>query len=240
MSQELATRFDPRAIESERYRAWQEGGHFHVPASAVLEDGRDPYVIVIPPPNVTAVLHMGHGLNNTIQDVLIRWRRMQGRASLWVPGTDHAGIATQNVVERRLAAEGTTRDDLGREAFVERVWDFVRPHGRHDPRPAQGHRRELRLGAHAVHARRRAQPRRARGVRPPLREGAGLPRGVHHQLVSRAATPPSPTRRPSRRRPRAASGTSATPCARRRGARPAMQRPRARKPSDSSRTGAGT
>jgi valyl-tRNA synthetase len=125
VSQELATRFDPRAIESGRYRAWQEGGHFHVPASAVLEDGRDPYVIVIPPPNVTAVLHMGHGLNNTIQDVLIRWRRMQGRASLWVPGTDHAGIATQNVVERRLAEEGITRDDLGRDAFVQRVWDFV-------------------------------------------------------------------------------------------------------------------
>ncbi|MDP2958622.1 MAG: valine--tRNA ligase [Longimicrobiales bacterium] len=125
MSKELATRFDPRAIEPARYRAWQEGGHFHVPASAVLRDGKDPYVIVIPPPNVTAVLHMGHGLNNTIQDVLIRWRRMQGRASLWVPGTDHAGIATQNVVERRLAGEGKSRHDIGREAFVESVWEFV-------------------------------------------------------------------------------------------------------------------
>ncbi|MHB1192383.1 MAG: valine--tRNA ligase [Longimicrobiales bacterium] len=125
MSKELATRFDPRAIEPARYRAWQEGGHFHVPASAVAEGGKEPYVIVIPPPNVTAVLHMGHGLNNTIQDVLIRWRRMQGRASLWVPGTDHAGIATQNVVERRLAAQGKHRTDLGREAFVGEVWDFV-------------------------------------------------------------------------------------------------------------------
>ena len=126
MSQELATRFAPRAVEPARYRAWQDGNHFHVPPEAVLEEGREPYVIVIPPPNVTAVLHMGHGLNNTIQDVLIRWRRMQGRASLWVPGTDHAGIATQNVVERRLAAEGKQRDDLGREAFVDEVWDFVR------------------------------------------------------------------------------------------------------------------
>jgi len=125
VSQELPPRLDPRSIEPARYRAWQEGGHFHVPASAVLEDGRDPYVIVIPPPNVTAALHMGHGLNNTVQDVLIRWRRMQGRAALWVPGTDHAGIATQNVVERQLAAEGLHRDDLGREKFVERVWDFV-------------------------------------------------------------------------------------------------------------------
>ncbi len=125
MSQELPPRLDPRSIEPARYRAWQEGGYFHVPASAVLEEGRDPYVIVIPPPNVTAALHMGHGLNNTVQDVLIRWRRMQGRAALWVPGTDHAGIATQNVVERQLAAEGIHRDDLGREKFVERVWDFV-------------------------------------------------------------------------------------------------------------------
>ncbi len=129
MSQELSPRLDPRSIEPARYRAWQEGGHFHVPASAVLEEGRDPFVIVIPPPNVTAALHMGHGLNNTVQDVLIRWRRMQGRASLWVPGTDHAGIATQNVVERQLASEGLHRHDLGREKFVERVWAFVEETG---------------------------------------------------------------------------------------------------------------
>jgi valyl-tRNA synthetase len=129
VSQELAPRLDPRAIEPARYRAWQEGGYFHVPATAVTEDGRDPYVIVIPPPNVTAALHMGHGLNNTVQDVLIRWRRMQGRAALWVPGTDHAGIATQNVVERKLAEAGCHRDDLGREEFVARVWDFVEQTG---------------------------------------------------------------------------------------------------------------
>jgi valyl-tRNA synthetase len=122
---ELAPRLDPQAIEPSRYRRWMDGGFFHVPASAVLEDDGDPYVIVIPPPNVTAALHMGHGLNNTIQDVLVRWRRMQGRATLWVPGTDHAGIATQNVVERQLAAEGCSRHDVGREKFVERVWSFV-------------------------------------------------------------------------------------------------------------------
>ena len=129
MTQQLAPRLDPRAIEPARYAAWKEGGHFHVPASAVLRDGREPYVIVIPPPNVTAALHMGHGLNNTIQDVLIRWRRMQGRAVVWVPGTDHAGIATQNVVERQLAEEGLRRQDLGRERFVERVWSFVEETG---------------------------------------------------------------------------------------------------------------
>jgi len=129
VTQELAPRLDPQSIEPARYQRWAEGGYFHVPASAVLEDGREPYVIVIPPPNVTAALHMGHGLNNTVQDVLIRWRRMQGRAALWVPGTDHAGIATQNVVERLIAKEGCHRDDLGREQFVERVWQFVHETG---------------------------------------------------------------------------------------------------------------
>ena len=125
MSKELAPRFDPSAIEGPLYQRWLDDGRFHVAASEVNDGERDPYVIVIPPPNVTAVLHMGHGLNNTIQDVLIRFRRMQGRAAEWLPGTDHAGIATQNVVERLLAKEGLTRDDLGREAFVSRVWDFV-------------------------------------------------------------------------------------------------------------------
>ena len=122
---ELPKTFDPRGVESRILREWEEGGYFGA-AAADVERGGEPYVIVIPPPNVTAVLHMGHGLNNTIQDVLIRWRRMQGRVTLWVPGTDHAGIATQNVVEKRLATEGRTRHDLGREAFVERVWEHVR------------------------------------------------------------------------------------------------------------------
>ena len=121
---DLSKTFDPAAVEARILRLWEEGGYFGASASKV-EEGGDPYVIVIPPPNVTAVLHVGHGLNNTIQDVLIRWRRMQGRVALWVPGTDHAGIATQNVVERKLAEEGKTRHDLGREAFIERVWDHV-------------------------------------------------------------------------------------------------------------------
>ncbi|MEX2531514.1 MAG: valine--tRNA ligase [Gemmatimonadota bacterium] len=126
MSDALSPRLDPAEIEGPLYARGREEGRFHTPASLVLEEGREPYVIVIPPPNVTAVLHMGHGLNNTVQDVFIRWRRMQGRAALWVPGTDHAGIATQNVVERRLADEtGETRFDVGREAFVQKVWEFV-------------------------------------------------------------------------------------------------------------------
>ncbi len=97
--------------------------------AARVDSPKQPYVIVIPPPNVTGVLHMGHGLNDTIQDVLIRTARMRGREALWLPGTDHAGIATQNVVERQLATEGKTRFDVGRERFVERVWTFVRETG---------------------------------------------------------------------------------------------------------------
>ncbi len=125
MDDTLSPRYDPSDLERRHYRRWEEGSWFHPEA----EEAGDPYVIVIPPPNVTAALHMGHGLNNTIQDVLIRWRRMQGRDALWLPGTDHAGIATQNVVERELAEEGLARWDLGREAFEERVWSWVDEYG---------------------------------------------------------------------------------------------------------------
>jgi valyl-tRNA synthetase len=121
MNEPLPPKYDPSSIERALYATWRERGYFHVEAEAPGE----PYVIQMPPPNVTAVLHAGHGLNNTLQDVLIRFERMRGRRALWVPGTDHAGIATQNVIERQLAAEGRTRFDLGREAFVERIWQFV-------------------------------------------------------------------------------------------------------------------
>jgi len=128
MKEPLPPQYDPGSIEADLYQEWERRGYFHVDASEI-QAGRKPYTIVIPPPNVTAVLHMGHGLNNTLQDVLTRWRRMQGYAALYLPGTDHAGIATQNVVERLIAQEGKTREDLGREAFVERVWEFVNTTG---------------------------------------------------------------------------------------------------------------
>jgi valyl-tRNA synthetase len=122
---ELPPQYDPHAVERPLYRRWLERGVF----TARVDSPKLPYVIVIPPPNVTAVLHMGQGLNNVTQDVLIRFERMRGRAALWLPGTDHAGIATQNVVERLIAKEGKTRFDLGREAFVARVWAFVKQTG---------------------------------------------------------------------------------------------------------------
>ncbi len=125
MAEPLPPRFDPGNIEEGWIQFWNENGCFSVDPDTVVDSGVDPYVIVIPPPNVTAVLHIGHSLNNTIQDVLIRWRRMQGRVALWVPGTDHAGIATQNMVEKQLAQENLSRGDLGRDDFEARVWDYV-------------------------------------------------------------------------------------------------------------------
>ena len=122
---ELAPRYDPKQIEDRISRLWLEGGFFHAHPEAPGEA----YSIVIPPPNVTGVLHMGHALNNTLQDILIRWRRMQGFNTLWVPGTDHAGIATQSVVEQQLAKEGLRRREVGREEFVKRVWQWKEQYG---------------------------------------------------------------------------------------------------------------
>lgn len=108
-------------IERKRYEEWEQDGDFKIGGDRA---NADPYTIVIPPPNVTGSLHMGHALNNTLQDILIRFRRMQGRDALWQPGTDHAGIATQMVVERQMAEEDLTRHDLGREKFIDRVWKW--------------------------------------------------------------------------------------------------------------------
>ena len=118
----LLTRYDPKEVEDKWFKLWSEKGCFH----QEKDDTKKPYCIVIPPPNVTGILHMGHALNNTLQDILIRRKRMQGYAALWVPGTDHAGIATQNVVERSLSKEGKTRHDLGRDEFIEKAWDWTK------------------------------------------------------------------------------------------------------------------
>uniref|UniRef100_C6E173 Valine--tRNA ligase n=1 Tax=Geobacter sp. (strain M21) TaxID=443144 RepID=C6E173_GEOSM len=119
-NKELEKVYEPKSVEERWYQQWEQKGYFH----ATLPSDKPGYSIVIPPPNITGVLHMGHALNNTLQDILCRWKRMAGYNVLWMPGTDHAGIATQNVVERQLAAEGKDRFELGREAFIERVWQW--------------------------------------------------------------------------------------------------------------------
>ncbi len=121
----MDSRYNSKEIEQRWYEFWENKGLFQASA----DENKKSYSIVIPPPNVTGILHMGHALNNTIQDILIRYKRMQGYASLWIPGTDHAGIATQNVVEKQLAKEDLSRDDLGRENFIERVWKWRKEYG---------------------------------------------------------------------------------------------------------------
>jgi valyl-tRNA synthetase len=122
---EIADRYDPTRVEPHWYAVWEERGYFHASANSP----KKPYCIVIPPPNVTGSLHLGHALNNTLQDILIRYKRMDGYNALWMPGTDHAGIATQYVVERQLEKEGKTKEDLGREAFIARVWKWKEESG---------------------------------------------------------------------------------------------------------------
>ena len=128
---EIPAQYDPAATEATLYAEWLRAGVFTARPERTTRQGgeADPFTIMMPPPNVTAILHVGHGLNNTVQDVLVRWRRMAGDEALWLPGTDHAGIATQNVIEKQLAGEGKTRYDLGRDAFVARTEEFVRTTG---------------------------------------------------------------------------------------------------------------
>lgn len=122
---DMPSAYDPRLVEEKRYRHWEESGFFHT----VVNAGQEPFCIVMPPPNVTGQLHMGHALDNTLQDILTRWRRMQGYNALWLPGTDHAGIATQAKVEESLAKEGVSRYDIGREEFLKKVWSWKEKYG---------------------------------------------------------------------------------------------------------------
>src|SRR4029450_204176 len=134
---EMAKAYDPSKVEGPLYEMWLKGGYFR----AQIDLDKEPFYIIMPPPNVTGELHLGHALTATIEDCLVRWHRMSGDAALWLPGVDHAGIATQNVVEKEIAKEGLTRQDLGREPFVERVWAWVRKY-----RSVISHQ-HMRLGA---------------------------------------------------------------------------------------------
>ncbi|OGC36705.1 valine--tRNA ligase [candidate division WOR-1 bacterium RIFOXYB2_FULL_48_7] len=125
MAEELAKVYNPSEVEQKWYSFWESHGYFQPNHQST----QHPFTIVIPPPNVTGSLHMGHALNNSIQDLLIRYKRMCGFKTLWLPGTDHAGIATQNVVERELKKEGKRKEDLGREKFVEKVWEWKKEYG---------------------------------------------------------------------------------------------------------------
>jgi len=117
--------YDPRSVEPRHYQEWLARGYFHAP----VDPSRRPYTIMMPLPNITGTLHMGHALNQTVQDLLTRWRRMQGYNAMWLPGTDHAGIAAQVVMERELAKEGKTRFDMGRERFLEFAWQWRERYG---------------------------------------------------------------------------------------------------------------
>ena len=136
-NQDMPKAYDPSQVEKPLYQMWLDRGYFR----PRIEPGREPFCIIMPPPNVTGELHLGHALEDAITDCLVRWRRMLGDATLWLPGVDHAGIATQNVVEKEIAKEGLTRQDLGREQFVERVWAWVRKY-----RSVISHQ-HMRLGA---------------------------------------------------------------------------------------------
>lgn len=125
MSKELAKQYDPKEVEDRIYKMWLDGKYFH----AKREEEKDTYTIVIPPPNITGQLHMGHALDNTLQDILIRFKRMQGYDTLWLPGTDHASIATEAKIVEAMRKEGVTKEDIGREGFLERAWDWKAKYG---------------------------------------------------------------------------------------------------------------
>ena len=125
MKKELAKQYDPKHVEDRIYKTWLEGKYFH----ARCEEGKPTYTIVIPPPNITGQLHMGHALDNTLQDILIRWKRMSGFDTLWLPGTDHASIATEAKIVEAMRQEGITKEDLGREGFLVRAWEWKAQYG---------------------------------------------------------------------------------------------------------------
>ena len=190
MARELPKTYDPKTVEDEIYQAWLQSGCFR----AEPDPEKQPFSIVMPPPNVTGQLHMGHALDATLQDILTRFKRMQGYAALWLPGTDHAGIATQIKVEENLRVEeGLTRYDLGREKFLERVWDWKNKYGDRIVK------QQMKLGASCDWSRSRFTMDEgcSKAVRETFCElydkGSHLQGQPHHQLVP--PLPDGPVRR---------------------------------------------
>ena len=147
-SHDMPRAYNAADVERRIYETWLAEGYF---AADRDPGGKTPFTIIMPPPNVTGELHLGHALEKALEDALVRWRRMSGVPTLWLPGTDHAGIATQWVVEQQLAAQGQSRHELGREKFLELVWQHVERSGGiiHEPKPALGYIR--RLGPPQIH-----------------------------------------------------------------------------------------
>ena len=213
MPHDLPKAYDPTAIEDHWAEYWVREKLFAQPAPAPGEKpSSGPFSILLPPPNVTGNLHMGHMFEHTESDILVRWHRMCGDRVLWVPGTDHAGIATQMLVERQIASEGTTREKMGREAFVERVWEWRRHYGG----AILGQMKRLgalgRLGARVLHHGRAALGRGARGLRAAVRAGAHLSRRVHRELVSALPDRPSAILKWSTTSTKGTCGRFAIPC----------------------------
>ena len=177
MKKELAKTYDPQSMEDRIYQKWLDKKYFH----AEVDKTKTPFTIVIPPPNITGQLHMGHALDNTMQDILIRFKRMQGYNALWQPGTDHASIATEVRIIETLKKEGINKEDLGREKFLERAWEWKREYG---GRIISQLKKILRLGQRTVHYGRRLQQGRNRSILQDARKRLDLQGIPYHQLVS--------------------------------------------------------
>ena len=164
MKKELAKVYNPKEMEDRIYQKWLDNGYFH----AKVNKDKKPFTIVMPPPNVTGQLHMGHALDETMQDILIRFKRMQGYEALWQPGTDHAAIATEVKVIEKLKSEGIDKNEIGREEFLKACLGLEGRVRRKDHQPAEKAGRFRRLGAGAVHHGRGVLQGRAGGIYPPV------------------------------------------------------------------------
>ena len=203
----MDTRYDPHGVEARWQRTWEDEGLYKAGAGARRDET---FVICVPPPNVTGELHMGHALNGSIQDALIRFHRMRGFDTLWQPGYDHAGISTQNVVEKQLIAEGTSRQEIGRDAFLERTWAWLETHRPHDHGPVPAARLLARLLARALHDGRRLRRRGDDVLRPAVGRRAGSTARTASSTGARTTRRRSPTSRSSTSRWTTRSPTRAT------------------------------